>query len=183
MSRQTRLTSLAAAGVAAGWVLITGLNQHPNRSFDWARKYDSSGMLIGNWRFFAPNPAVHDFRVAHRLLWKDGSVSDWEDTRVVPPRRWYSPVFFPERRRDKGITDISGGLTEMLTAGGEKIEKSAAYRVLSLMVRARVEEDHHGDDDQIEGYQFAVGRDAGFDDTEDAQVFLASGLIPWAEPA
>lgn len=167
----------------AGWVVGTALNQHPNRVFDFARSADRTGMLVPNWRFFAPNPAIHDFRIAHRVLFHDGSVGDWEDTRVVPQRTWWNSFWFPGRRRDKGITDLVGALTENLMSGADRLERTTPFRVLAELVRAEVTRRESVRIATIEGFQFVIGRDAGFDEEEPSSVFLASGLIGLSDGA
>lgn len=181
MSPSRSLTGWAAPAIVSGWVLLTGMNQHPNRAFDFARTWDSSGMLLPNWRFFAPNPAVHDFRVAHRVMFEDESVSAWIDTRVIPERRWYNAFYFPTRRRDKGITDIAGTMTEALSKGHEAVEKMTGYAVLTELVRAEIQHDPTMAGRRILGFQWVLGRDTGFETDEDAQVFLASRLHRWSE--
>lgn len=172
-----RIASGVLASALAAWVLISATNQHPNRAFDWARRFDKSGIGIPNWRFFAPNPAIHDNRVAHRALLTDGTTTEWTDTRVIPGRSPWNALWFPFRRRDKGITDMVGTITECLIERRRPVESTTAYRCLSGLVRAEVARQHPPD--TIEGYQFVVGSDAGYDTAEKPEVLFASRFEPW----
>lgn len=182
MSRRN-LASTAAALVEVGlsaWVIVSATNQLPNRSFDWARKYDPAVMFIPNWRFFAPNPAVHDFRLAHRLLLEDGSSTEWIDTKTVPRRSWFNTVWFPSRRRDKAITDMSNSLIERMDERNTLVEESLAYKSLRNLVRGVVAADLGTESPRPNGFQFALGRDAGYDDSEEPTVFFTSRFELWS---
>jgi hypothetical protein len=176
-----KVTAGALSVALSAWLLITATNQHPNRAFDWARKYDKSGIGIPNWRFFAPNPAIHDNRVAHRALLADGTTTEWTDTRLIPARSWWNAVWFPHRRRDKGITDMVGTITECLIGRTVPPELTTAYRCLSSLVREEVGRQFPADD--IVGYQFVIGSDAGYDDSEPPEVMFASRFEPWSKGA
>lgn len=176
-------TGLVNVGVA-GWVIVTATNQHPNRSFDSARKYDPAVMLIPNWRFFAPNPAVHDFRLAHRVLWKDDIESEWLDTRDIPERTWWNPLWFPSRRIDKGITDLSNGLLELISTPGTNIEQTPQYAMLRSLAFRAIEEKLNTAitgkwTEEPIGFQFALGRDPGRDMEEEPALIFISRFEPW----
>lgn len=177
-------SSLVSVGIAS-WLIITATNQHPNRSFDWARRYDPAVMLIPNWRFFAPNPAVHDFRLAHRILWSDNQESEWMDTRDIPKRKWWNPIWFPSRRIDKGITDLSNGLLEIITTPGINIEETPQYAMLCSLSRRSIEEmlndNFSGKNSETPtGFQFALGRDPGRDTEEKPALIFISRFELWS---
>lgn len=172
------LPAHAAALLGASWLTLTLVNQHPNRAFDIGRRYDVTGMLIPNWRFFAPNPAVHDYRVGHRLIFADGSTSEWRETRQVSSRRPWSMFYFPARRRDKAVIDLVSGITEHMAHHLDRVVASVPYELLRGMVREVVREESLREKSQVVAFQFVIGRDAGVDESEDAQVFLASPREP-----
>lgn len=181
MIRPTTAAAIAAEVAIAGWVVVTATNNLPGRAFDWARKYDPAVMFLPNWRFFAPNPAVHDYRLAHRILWDDDSSSEWLDTKDIPYRAWYNSVWFPSRRRDKAITDMSNSLIERMDDPVKAVERSIAYQALSNLVRGVVRSGLEAGGPQPQGYQFAVGRDSGYDDSEAPTVFFTSRFERWDE--
>ena len=59
--------SVAIELVLCGWWVVTLLSQHAQRTFDRLRPLDRIGLVIPNWRFFAPEPAVHDFHLLYRI--------------------------------------------------------------------------------------------------------------------
>ncbi|KXP07375.1 hypothetical protein HWD35_08645 [Tsukamurella tyrosinosolvens] len=174
-----RLPARSVEWGLAGALLVTAAAQHPNKMFDRVRRLDPIGILIPNWRFFAPEPARHDFHVVHRTVGTDGGVTEWRET--VPSRRrtWRHALFFPERRRDKALSDVC---TEVgVAASRGDVETKAAYRMLREFVRASVV-GAAGDDSgpDLEGFQFAVIRYSGYDDSEDPQHVLVSEFVPLA---
>lgn len=172
------LGGLGGVGLA-GWIVVTGLSQHPNRSFDLFRRYDPSGILIPNWRFFAPNPAVHDNRLAHRILWDDDSTSSWIETHHIEERTWRDGVWCPGRRRDKAVTDMCSSLLTLLAEKRVRaIEHTPTYRSMSSIVRHQVAA-HPDADRGVRGYQFVVCRDPGYDEDDDVQLIFASRFEPW----
>ncbi|BDH59119.1 hypothetical protein [Tsukamurella sp. PLM1] len=167
----------------AGALLVTAAGQHPNRMFDRVRRADRLGILIPNWRFFAPEPARHDFHVVHRVVAADGSVGEWRDTAPSEPRRWRHAVYFPERRRDKALSDIC---TEVgVRASRGDVRDATVYRLLREFVRAQVRRDLAAweDGDGAVGLQFAVIRYGGYDDSEEPQHILVSELVPLRDGA
>ncbi len=171
--------TVAVEVLMASWVLVTATNQLPNRAFDWARKYDPSVMFIPNWRFFAPNPAVHDFRLAHRILWEDDTSTAWIDTKDIPARKLYNTVWFPSRRRDKAITDMSNSLIERMEDPSAAIESSLPYAALRNLVWGAITESLEPGGPVPKGFQFALGRDAGYDESEEPTVFFTSKFEQW----
>lgn len=163
----------------AGALLVTASAQHPNKMFDRARRLDPIGILIPNWRFFAPEPARHDFHVVHRTRDADGAVTDWEETVPSSPRSWRHAVFFPERRRDKALSDICTEAGVLASRG--VVSGSPSYRLLREFVRGRVLEHAGarggGEGAAVAGFQFAVIRYSGYDDSEDPQHILVSEFV------
>ena len=49
-----RLPARSVEWGLAGALLVTAAAQHPNKMFDRVRRLDPIGILIPNWRFFAP---------------------------------------------------------------------------------------------------------------------------------
>ncbi|MFX5389410.1 hypothetical protein ABTD11_19540, partial [Acinetobacter baumannii] len=55
---------------------------------------------------------------------------------------------------------------------------SVPYELLRGMVREVVREESLREKSEVVAFQFVIGRDAGVDESEDAQVFLASPREP-----
>lgn len=189
MNRKTAVTLGRALGAGAGsaWLVATALSQHPSRAFDWPRRFDPAGVLIPNWRFFAPNPAVHDNRLAHRVLWADGETSEWTATHDITPRTWRDPLWCPHRRRDKAVTDMcSNLLTHLADRRYPRIEDTPAYRMMRSVVRHQVELDAGRRGRAVDGFQFLVARDTGYDVDGEMEPLFASrfeALNPDIAPA
>ncbi len=160
------------AVLIAGWVLVTATNQHPSRSFDRLRKYDRTGTLIPNWRFFAPEPAVHDYRVLHRVLEADGAQTPWTETNIIEERRWTQALWYPNRRQQKAVSDVCSEMTGLLQQAGDGIVHTVGYRVLRDHINRLVTTQHAGAVPQ--GFQFLIVSDAGYDDSEEPRYVYAS---------
>lgn len=170
----------AAGVVGVGWLIGTALSQHPHRSFDRLRQFDRSGLVIPNWRFFAPNPAIHDNRLAHRILWQDGSASEWIETHEIVGRTWHDGLWCPGRRRDKAVTDMCSNLLQLLSERhGDAVEHMPTYLTMNAVVRHQVGQHPEAEGRGIQGYQFAVCRDPGYDEEAELELIFASRFEAW----
>ncbi|MFJ4650741.1 hypothetical protein ACIP5Y_05615 [Nocardia sp. NPDC088792] len=96
--------------VLAGWFVASVLGQHPDRSYDKVRLLDKTGadVLIPNWRFFAPNPATDDVHFLYRLANEDKTEhTEWEEAYPAARRRLVHAIWFPGRRIEKSVFDVS----------------------------------------------------------------------------
>lgn len=165
-----RLAEGAVAVVAGGWLVLTALSQHPSRAFDRVRKLDKPGVLLPNWRFFAPEPAVHDFRLLHRVRTADGVVSDWTESVTIARRQPVQTVWYPDRRRDKAINDLCNEIISLLAAQETRIVHFPCYRLLRDHLATVVRRDSP----EAVGFQWVVARTAGYDETEEPDYLFAS---------
>lgn len=177
-----RVADLSVTALLAGWVSVTALSQHPNRIFDRFRRHDALGVAIPNWRFFAPEPAVHDFRILYRYLEADGRQTEWVESTAISPRGWRQAVWFPDRRRDKGLIDICNELITHLKVAGLDLTTTPAYRVLRDFVAVTLADQHVGPPPR--GFQFLVLRHTGHDEEPDPEYMFASRFeaFPSSEP-
>lgn len=130
-------TFLWLVRVLVGLVLVaTAFSQNPIRSFDRARKYDPLGVLIPNWRFFAPIPATADYHVLHRFVTAEGP-AEWQETFPLSDRRLLQAVWAPERRRDKSLFDVTAEIMTGLE-GPREPDRQVGYRLLTAAVRRAV---------------------------------------------
>jgi hypothetical protein len=169
----TAVRDLAVAGALTGWVLVTGLSQHPNRAFDRFRKFDRTATAIPNWRFFAPEPAVHDFRVLHRHLGADGVVTPWRETTVLHRRLARQMVWFPDRRRDKAVSDICNEIITQLNSTDLDVTRLPSYRLLRDLVGTVLAAETAGGP-AASGFQFLVARNGGYDESIEPEYLFAS---------
>jgi hypothetical protein len=182
--RQPPWELLVTAGLGL-WFTATAASQHPNTMFDRLRNYDRAGLLIPNWRFFAPEPARHDFHVLHRVLTADGVETPWDETSRFVPRAWSHALWFPRQRRHKAIFDVCHDLVRHLQAPERQITESPAYRLLQEFVECTVRTDFAGRE-LPQGFQFTVARHTGYDQDQDPDYILVSPFVPltpaaWAD--
>ncbi|QPP09188.1 hypothetical protein G4Z16_25355 [Streptomyces bathyalis] len=165
----------------ASWLTITILSQHPNTAFDRLRTADKVGLLIPNWRFFAPTPAQHDYHLLYRTLDTDGEQSAWQSASQINKRKWAHAVWFPGRRQEKAIFDVCGELGRLIVRKDVKVADSAAYRLLRDFVIRHLDE---SDPRRVSltGFQFLVVLYSGHDDSEDPQYSFISPFIRLSEP-
>ena len=167
---------LVTAGLGL-WFTVTAASQHPNIVFDRFRDYDRSSILIPNWRFFAPEPAQHDFHLLHRVLTADGVQTPWKETFQFTPRIWMHAVWYPEQRRDKAIFDVCMDLLGLLEAPGIEVTRIPAYQLLLDFVEVAVRRDFAGRE-LPQGFQFTITRYTGYDHEQDPDVIIASPFVP-----
>jgi hypothetical protein len=170
-----------AAAAFAAWLVATGSSHHPLSQFDRFRLYDRTGMLIPNWRFFAPEPAQHDFQVVHRVLTADGEQTPWRQTTSNAPRAWQHMIWFPDRRREKAVFDVC---TELVIAKGgsnRDVSQTAAYRLLRDFVEGIVRREFTGRD-LPRGFQFVVAQHAGHDEQDEPRYLLVSEFLSLGGP-
>ncbi|GAA3647311.1 hypothetical protein L7D48_23425 [Streptomyces sp. S1A] len=157
----------AIPAVLAGWFVASVLSQHPDRSYDKLRSMDKTGtgILIPNWRFFAPNPAVEDQHFLYRLASEDRSEhTEWREVYSITPRKMAHAFWFPGRRMEKAVFDVASTLVHnpgAMTPLHQEAKK-AAYRLVGDFVRRRIKPEP--------GYplfQVMLVRYSGYDHSED----------------
>lgn len=173
---------LLVLGGLAVWFGATAASQHPVRSFDRVRDRDKVGLLLPNWRFFAPEPAQHDYHILHRVLTADGGQTGWEETTRITPRAWNQMVWFPDRRREKGLFDVCSQLVALMNRPGLDVTRFPAYRVLRDSVDLTVREEY-ADQEPPQGFQFLIARHTGHDQTHEPDYVFLSPFVPMGEAA
>jgi hypothetical protein len=173
------LAKAASAGVGA-WLLATAASQHPHRAFDRFRDFDPTGLLVPNWRFFAPEPAQHDFHLLHRVLTADEHQTPWCETSAISPRKSVQSVWFPARRREKAMFDVCNELIMLMSTPRLDLTRTVPFELLRNHVELQVRESH---DRLPQGFQFLIARHTGHDESEDPDYLLASPFIPLKEDA
>ncbi|MFF4992354.1 hypothetical protein ACFY19_34620 [Streptosporangium saharense] len=87
------------------WFVATAIKQEPTRSLALAKRIDPAGLLVPDWRFFAPNPGIHDIHLLFRDELEDGTPTQWTEISVWPTRRFIHMIWHPDRRLQKAIFD------------------------------------------------------------------------------
>jgi hypothetical protein len=173
-----RTDTLALSAALGTWVLATLASQHPHRAFDGLRRFDPVGLALPNWRFFAPEPAQHDYHVLHRVLEADGSESPWQETTSICRRSWAHACFFPDRRREKALFDIASELTQLMMDPRIDISRTVPFELLSNAVELRIRAGLDGGPPP-RGYQFLLARHTGHDEEPEPDYLFASPFVPF----
>jgi hypothetical protein len=156
--------------VGAALLVTTLAAQHPHPAFERARAKDLFS-LIPNWKFFAPNPATHDYHYLYRTLDEDRRTSDWVELDLIEHRKMSQAFWFASRRSEKAVFDICTAIIKSI-AKGEDPTDSPGFRVLAEFVRRQIRDSPQVS--QVRGFQFAVVRAAGHDESEDPEVLYVS---------
>ncbi|MYT77496.1 hypothetical protein YW3DRAFT_06484 [Streptomyces sp. MnatMP-M77] len=164
--------------IFAAWLLLSLVSQHPHQVFDRFRRYDKVGLLIPNWRFFAPQPARHDYHLLFRTIAADGTESDWQAATQIHRRDWAQVVWFPGRRQEKAIFDICSELVQLVGSKSAKVVEAPGYRLLRNFVNRLLDADPAANGG-ISGFQFLVVRYSGHDHSEEPQYSFVSPFIPY----
>lgn len=161
MRTERDLPTVATVLGLGAWFWATALSCHPSRDFDRFRALDHLGAVLPDWRFFAPNPAEHDYHVIYRVGLDDGGASDWVAIPTIPARTWTHMVWAPDKRRAKGVFDACSNLVFFVGKMSLRdLRRTSSYEVLSRMVATEVRAAWPA----ARGYQFAMVKDAGFED-------------------
>ncbi|MEV1051417.1 hypothetical protein ACFWZR_03930 [Streptomyces sp. NPDC059017] len=172
MSKASTVMERAVPALLAGWFVASVLGQHPDRSYDKVRSGDKTGtgILIPNWRFFAPNPAVEDQHFLYRLANEDKSRhTEWREVYAITPRKLAHAFWFPGRRAEKAIFDVAstllnnpGAMTPL-----HREAKESAYALVNEFVRRRITPEAG-----FPLFQVLLVRYSGYDHSEDPKYDL-----------
>ncbi|MGY5123171.1 hypothetical protein [Streptomyces nigrescens] len=132
--------------------------------------------LIPNWRFFAPEPGVHDYAFIYRTTDTDGSRSRWQGVDLITGRKMQQLVWFPARRPEKAVFDLATELLHVIDKDFAVITKMPAYRLLERYVVSRIRA--AAPDERVAGYQIAMVKSTGYDKGHDPQMVMLSPYTP-----
>ncbi|WP_174856197.1 hypothetical protein [Streptomyces otsuchiensis] len=171
------LTGPGAPARIGAALLVAGTlcSQHPSVAFARVSRKDFCGGLLPNWRFFAPNPAQHDYHFLYRTLNESGETSDWQPLEVIVGRKPHQVLWFPGRRPEKAVFDIGSDLLPSLDKGFEVLVHLPSYRMLVAYFRAEIRASGNQD---VKGFQFTLARAAGYDESEEPEIIFVSPYTP-----
>ncbi|WP_328507950.1 hypothetical protein [Streptomyces sp. NBC_00391] len=161
----------------AAMLVVTVAGQHPFEQFSRFRSKDIL-CLVPNWRFFAPNPCMHDSHFLYRTVDADGNASPWHDAFTTETRKPQHIVWFPTRRADKGVFDACADILPTLEFGGfEAASRTPGYRMVTehLRVLIRSRGPVAG---EFRGFQFALARATGYDTRHRPELVFVSPFVP-----
>lgn len=169
-------------GVAclAGWLTVTTFSQHPDRGFDKLRKLDPTGLFIPNWRFFAPEPAVDDTYLVYRLHnFETNDYTDWYSANQSQKRHLLQTFWFPGRREEKAVFDVTAGFLSNVNAGVSPSEtrRLSAFKLLTNYVRREISQKSTSKIEGFSQFQWMIVRFSGYSEIEKVSYDYASPLL------
>ncbi|PZT75936.1 hypothetical protein DNK56_21315 [Streptomyces sp. AC1-42W] len=164
----------ALARLAGAAMLVTTVAaQHPHPAFGRAIARDVFSQ-VPNWKFFAPNPAVHDFHYVYRTLDAEGRTSQWHEIEMIEPRRWHQAFWFATRRPEKAVFDLCTAILQHVARWGiSSVQENSSYRVLAEFIRRTIRESQP-EPTLVRGFQFGVVRASGHDASEAPETLFVS---------
>lgn len=123
-----------AAGFG-GWLAATVACQFNSRLARALRRRDPL-LVIPQWTFFAPEPAVTDYHVLYRDEYSDGTHSGWMEL-VLDPKPACRAVWNVHKRRSKALFDLVQGLLTLLADDPRAEVKYTVGYVLLLQAVSR----------------------------------------------
>ncbi|MCV7527817.1 hypothetical protein M3D91_009770 [Micrococcus luteus] len=107
-----------------------------DRGHRFIRALDPTGLIVPDWRFFAPRPASHEYHLLYRDARPDGTMSGWNEVDLGADRRLRHIVWAPHRRLEKGLFDATTELMRVITDMRDPavVRMSAAYLALLTVV-------------------------------------------------
>ncbi|WP_149823166.1 hypothetical protein [Streptomyces tailanensis] len=171
-------------GEGAGWriagaamLVVTVAGQHPFEQFSRFRSKDLLS-LVPNWKFFAPNPCMHDSHFLYRTVNADGNTSAWHDSFTAETRKPQHIVWFPTRRADKGIHDACADILPTLEFRGfAAASHSPGYRLITEHLRVLIRSQGPVAE-EVRGFQFALARATGYDTRHRPDLLFVSPFVP-----
>lgn len=177
--RPRDLPTVGAALLFGTWYWLTVAGQHTDSDLNRFRRLDRTGMLLPNWRFFAPSPGVTDTHLLHRVRLPDGSQTPWEPTLQITRRTWLHAMWFPGRRREKSVFDIAIHLEQLAgVMDARRMADTGSYGLLAGFVRRTVAERYA----EPRAFQFALVRHTGFEQEGEPEYLLRSSYLPMTLP-
>lgn len=162
---------------------MTVFSQHPLRAFDRLRKADRNGLVLPDWRFFAPDPIRYDFALLFRTGTGSDNVTEWQFAQPATcSRQWRHGLWYPEQRLNKALLDVCQSALKSLRNTNPG---SAEAPLLILRSLAEISARQTSPSEQLsenmkypyistEKMQFAITRYGGFDSKARMEVLYVS---------
>jgi len=109
------ILSVLVVALFALWILATVAQQIP--VFRPIFRERDVGLLVPEYRFFAPNPIQGDFHLLFRDIYTDGTAGAWTEVCRLRRRRLLDAIWHPEKRERKALFDAINQLAEVRIVG------------------------------------------------------------------
>jgi len=150
------------------------------KSFDkMLQRFPTFMQFVPNWSFFAPVPNMHDYRLFHRVIDKNGAVFEWQASYTLRDQRpFYVFLWNPQKRFLKGFLDLSHDLLKFCNAVQDKNQICSSLPYLHILnfvdAQAHIEE--------AEKIQFVIMTDSALHPTRVAFLSEIHPITPKAQP-
>ncbi|QCB94981.1 hypothetical protein [Cellulomonas shaoxiangyii] len=167
----------AVVTLLGSWFLASVVKQEPTRRLKALDKLDGWGIVLPEWRFFAPNPGVHDTHLLYRDQLADGSLTPWKECFPAEQRRVSQILWHPDRRAEKVVMDAIGEIIRVLDSKvlqkKEDLQVTITYLVL-LNYATHGREHPPG----ARRTQFLIARSTGHEESDAPLLLFLSNLHP-----
>ncbi|MFF5986741.1 hypothetical protein [Prauserella flavalba] len=167
----------ALYGVLGAWFGLTVVGQKLYRDQRKQTIWDKLYLVIPDWRFFAPNPGIHDHHLLMRDQLADGSLTAFREIGGVQERTLLHAVWHPHRRAEKTVFDSVAELLRYVGQHGEglngpdpSLQLSVPYLTLLSYVTSR---EHHPDAVRT---QFLIAVSGGYEEEDEPTMVFLSEL-------
>jgi len=184
MRRETLRPALYA--VFATWLGLTVAGQKLYRKDGVPSRWDKLHLIVPDWRFFAPDPGVHDHHLLMRDHLPDGSCTGWRQINHVEERRWSHALWHANRRAEKSVFDLTAELLRFIAKHRTAdrplghvdpvVQLSVPY--LTLLAHVTAQEHAAG----AAGTQFLIAISGGYEEDEEPAMVFLSAVHPIAVP-
>lgn len=104
---------------------------------------------------------------------KSSEVSDWYRTNIIPGRRLYHALLFPDRRINKSLHDSIGRILLLLDKSPNAVPNSEDYKIIARFSYDYLTKNIKSDFDI---FQFLIATDTGYDETQKLnEIYLSRG--------
>lgn len=166
---------MALYGLFVSWFGLTVVGQKLYRDSRKRSSWDKLCLIIPDWRFFAPNPGIHDHHLLMRDRFADGTLAPWQEVSSLEERTLLHALWHPHRRAEKSIFDTSAELLRYIgqheQANGNAdptVQLSVPYLTLLSHVSTRA---HHPDAEQV---QFLIAVSGGYEEEDEPMMVFLS---------
>ncbi|WP_207631061.1 MULTISPECIES: hypothetical protein [unclassified Actinopolyspora] len=170
MNSRTLLRT-ALYGLFGSWFVGTVLCQDPFRREDRIRKLDKFNLIFPDWRFFAPNPGIHDYHLLYRDTLASGDTTEWSEVGQIAERKPHHIVWHPHRRLEKTLFDIVAEILRFSGDTGAKKDLALTVPYLTLLNYITNRQPHATD---ARSTQFLIAASGGYDQSEEPTMLFLS---------
>lgn len=159
-------------GLLGAWYGASILQQMDKKTAA-LRRVDPTGIVVPNWRFFAPTPARHDYNVLYRDKLGDGKLTRWQEKELTLERNVRQMIWHPHRRMEKALFDVASELFQLseVMKQPEQIQFTVPYLSLLNFVTHQVPHDL-----SATHVQFLIANSAAHEETVEPRMLFLSEL-------